>query len=103
MKNKSRVIGFFTLLIIMGTVLVLSATRLHEIRNTHYESATVIAVRRENPQIVTFETEDGNLWDEEFDWDTPIDIGDKATLMFKNDNTETREDDVIIDVFFEEE
>ena len=103
MKSISKVIGFGFLSTLVIICIVLSAVHLHEIRNAHYETATVIAIKRENPMIIRFETEDGNLWDEEFDWDTPVDIGDKATLMFKNDDTKTREDDIVLNVFFEEE
>lgn len=103
MRGKSRVIGFFTLLVIMGTGLVLSAIRLHEIRNAHYESATVVSIQRLDTQIVRFETKDGNLWDTEFGLEDAIDIGDRAVLTFKENDTETREDDIIIDVQFEKE
>ena len=103
MQNKTRIIGFSIIFLLLMAGIIVLGLRTKEMNNTHYETATVISVKRENPMIVRFETEDGNLWDEEFDWDTPVDIGDKATLMFNNDNTETREDDVIINVFFEEE
>lgn len=107
MKNKDElleIISFAILVIIVGIALLVLSTRVNAERNSgHIEEATVISIQRLNNQIVRFETEDNNLWEVEFSLDEPIDIGDKATLIFQDNDTSTRKDDEVINVTFIEE
>lgn len=100
--RKSNIVGFIVLIIIVGFALLGLSTRVHAEKNSHLENATVISIQRYDTQIVRLETADGNLWEVEFDLDDPIDIGDKAIVTFKNDGDLVRENDIIIDVIFEE-
>ena len=100
--KKSNIIGFIILIIIVGIALFGLSTRVHAEKNSHLENATVISIQRYDTQIVRLEAADGNLWDVDFELDEPIDIGDKTIITFKNDGDLVRENDIIIDVTFEE-
>lgn len=62
------------------------------------EDATVIRVERLDNQVVTFETESGNIFVEEFDYEDVIEPQSKAILTIKEYEDLNVENDRVIKV-----
>lgn len=64
--------------------------------NIYFMNATVVDI--ENGNVVVVETDDGNIWAID---GNGYEIGDKVTVKFNTNGTETVEDDIIIRLYAE--
>lgn len=62
------------------------------------ESAEVISVERLDEQVVTFETEDGNIFVEYFDYEDVIEPSQQADLTIKEYEDTDPHNDRVVDV-----
>lgn len=91
--------GFVAVFWIMVIVLAFyGAVALLDHIDRYKVDAHVIQVQALDEQIVAFEDEHGNVWDEYFDYEHEVHCGDKAILTIKEYETIDVSDDVVVDV-----
>ena len=69
-----------------------------DLLDQHKSNAVVVSVERLDEQIVTFETEDGNLFVEYFDYETTIEPQSKAVLTIKEYEDDNVNNDEVVKI-----
>ncbi len=91
--------GFVAVFWIMVIVLAFyGAVALLDHIDRYKVDAHVIQVQALDEQIVAFEDEHGNVWDEYFDYEHEVHCGDEAILTIKEYETIDVSNDIVVDV-----
>lgn len=93
---ESGLIAIFWIAVIV--LALYSAMALLDHIDQYKIDAHVIQVQALDEQIVAFEDEDGNVWDEYFDYEREVHCGDKAVLTIKECETVNVSDDIVVNV-----
>lgn len=96
MNRSERFFAFACVVIFLGFIYCFLGCI--DLLDQHKSNAVVVSVERLDEQVVTFETEDGNLFVEYFDYETIIEPQSKAVLTIKEYEDDNVNNDEVVKI-----